>query len=89
MWKRRRAGGPLDGKLTCMWEDGVCLGVKATAGDHRGDSEERVAHKNGPKEDCERKNGNESNLEMIVAAWWRKKEDDAKKWTEKVSKKRS
>ena len=27
--KRKRAGGPL-GKLTCMWEDGVYLGVKAT-----------------------------------------------------------
>ena len=29
LWKRRRAGGPL-GKLTCMWEDGIYLGVKAT-----------------------------------------------------------
>ena len=30
--KRTRAGGPL-GKFTCMWEDGVVLGVKATTGD--------------------------------------------------------
>ena len=29
LWKRKRAGGPL-GKLTCMWEDGIYLGVKAT-----------------------------------------------------------
>ena len=28
LWKRKRAGGPL-GKLTCMWEDGIYLGVKA------------------------------------------------------------
>ena len=34
MWKRRRAGGPL-GKLTCMWEDGVCLGIKATSNPRR------------------------------------------------------
>ena len=32
LWKRRRAGGPL-GKLTCMWEDGVYLGVTATTGE--------------------------------------------------------
>ena len=29
LWKRKRAGGPL-GKLTCMWEDGIYLGIKAT-----------------------------------------------------------
>ena len=29
LWRRRRARDPL-GKLTCMWEGGVCLGVKAT-----------------------------------------------------------
>ena len=29
LWKRKGAGGPL-GKLTCMWEDGIYLGVKAT-----------------------------------------------------------
>ena len=28
LWKRKRAGGPLE-KLTCMWEDGIYLGVKA------------------------------------------------------------
>ena len=31
LWKRRRAGGPL-GKLACMWEDGVYLGVRAAQG---------------------------------------------------------
>ena len=29
LWKRKPAGGPL-GKLTCMWEHGIYLGVKAT-----------------------------------------------------------
>ena len=31
-WKRRRAGRPL-GKLTCMWDDGVYLVIKATTGE--------------------------------------------------------
>ena len=31
LWERRREGGPL-GKLTCMREDGVFLGVKGTPG---------------------------------------------------------
>ena len=32
LWKRRREGGPL-GKLSCMWEDGIFLGVKETTGE--------------------------------------------------------
>lgn len=32
LWKRRREGGPL-GKLTCMWEDGIFLGVKGATGE--------------------------------------------------------
>ena len=32
LWKRRREGGPL-GKLTCMWEDGISLGMKGTTGE--------------------------------------------------------
>ena len=39
LWKRRREGGPL-GKLSCMWEDGIFLGVKETTdifvGDKKG-----------------------------------------------------
>ena len=32
LWKRRREGGPL-GKLTCMWENGIYLGMKGTTGE--------------------------------------------------------
>ena len=32
LWKRKRKGGPL-GKLTCMWEDGIYLGMKGTTGE--------------------------------------------------------
>ncbi len=42
LWERRREGGPL-GKLTCMWEDGVFLGVKgSTWGDYCGQREGRM-----------------------------------------------
>ena len=33
LWKRRREGGPL-GKRSCMWEDGIFLGVKGTTGEN-------------------------------------------------------
>ena len=47
LWKRKRGGGPL-GKLTCMWEDGVFLGVKGgtaelIVGDRRGEDHEEEA----------------------------------------------
>ena len=32
LWKRRPVGGAL-GKLTCLWEDGIYIGVKATTGE--------------------------------------------------------
>ena len=32
LWKRKPVGGAL-GKMSCMWEDGVYLGVKATTGE--------------------------------------------------------
>ena len=32
LWKRRPEGGPL-GKLTCMWNDGVFMGVKGSTGE--------------------------------------------------------
>ena len=32
LWKRKRPGGP-HGQLTCKWEDGVNLSVKATTGE--------------------------------------------------------
>ena len=56
MWKRRIAGGPL-GELSCMWDDGIYLGVKGTTGDMivgnkdglggLGRSEERLCKKDG------------------------------------------
>ena len=32
LWKRRPIAGAL-GKLTCLWDDGVYLGIKSTTGE--------------------------------------------------------
>ena len=70
-WKMKRTGGPL-GKLTCMWEDGIYLGVKATTADIM------VGNRNGVwlTISVQRKPANErwdrSNLDMVVVVPWRK-----------------
>ena len=74
-WKRKRAGGPL-GKLTCMWEDGVYLNVKATTaevivGNRNGVWLTRTVRRTPAEERWDR-----SNLEMVVAVPLRKNEDD-------------
>ena len=56
LWKKTRPRSAL-GRLMCMWEDGVCLGIKATTAGTRGKPEWFVAHKNGPEEDSERTMG--------------------------------
>ena len=33
MWKRRPQAGPL-GKLSCLWSDGIYLGVKGSTGEY-------------------------------------------------------
>ena len=68
----------LSGKLTCMWEDGVCLGSKATigeviVGERNGVRLTRTVRKKTATERCER-----SNLEMIVAVPLRKNDDGEK-----------
>ena len=68
----------LSGKLTCVWKEGVCLGIKASAGevivgDRNGVWITRTVRKKTAKERCER-----SNLQMIVAVPLRKNEDDEK-----------
>ena len=52
LWKRLREGGPL-GKLSCMWEDGIFLGVKATTGEiiNRWRQEGRAENEDGEDEE--------------------------------------
>ena len=66
------------GKLTCMWEDGIYLGVKATTaevivGNRNGVWLTRTVRRKPAKERCDR-----ITLEMVVAVPSRKNEDDPK-----------
>ena len=75
MWKRRREGGPL-GKLTCMWDDGVYLGVKGSTGeiiigDEKGIWVTRTVRRKPEEERWQREN-----LKMVVGVPWKKNEDD-------------
>ena len=75
--ERKRARGPL-GKLTCMCEDGVYLGVKGTTMElviknRNGVWLTRTVRRKPAKERWDR-----INLEMVVAAPWRIYEDDPK-----------
>ena len=75
--EKKASRGPL-GKWTCMWEDGIYLGVKATTaevivGNRNGVWLTRTVRRKPAKERWDR-----SNLEMVVAVPWRKNEDDPK-----------
>jgi hypothetical protein len=70
LWKRRREGGPL-GKLTCMWEDGIYLGMKGTTGemiigDKKGVWRTRTVRRKTLAERWTR-----DNLEMIGGVPWK------------------
>ena len=78
------AEGPL-GKLTCLREDGVYLGIMATTGEvivgsPTGVWLTRMVQRKMARERCER-----SNLEMVVAVPSRKNEDDAKMGGDRLS----
>ena len=73
--ERKRAGGPL-GKLACMWEDGMYLGMKATTaevivGNRNGVWLTRIVRRKPAEERWDR-----GNLLMVVAVPCRKNEDD-------------
>ena len=77
LWIRRRAWGSL-GKVTCLWQDGVYLGVKATTGEFIAEREVRhVAHETvSGKLVTERRT--RGNLSVVIGVIWRKNDDDPK-----------
>ena len=77
LWKRRREGGPL-GKLTCMWEDGVYLGVKGGTGEVIVGSEKGVWVTRTAQRKPEEERWQRDNLKMIVGVPWRKNDEDPK-----------
>ena len=75
-----RVGGPL-GKSTCMWEDGVYLGIEEiTGGGRREEQKHSVANvlKRTAPDKWER-----SGLDMIAIVPWCKNEDDEKRDVER------
>ena len=75
LWKRRPIGGKL-AKLSCMWEDGIFLGVKGTTekiivGDAGGIHRTRSIQRK-PREE----RWNKDNLKMVAGVPWKKSEDD-------------
>ena len=78
MWKRRREGGPL-GKLACMWEDGVYLGVKGSTGeimvgDGRGVWVTRTVRRKILEERWDRRN-----IEMVKDVPWARSETEGRR----------
>ena len=76
LWKRKPGGGAL-GKLTCMWEDGVYLGIRGTSGeiiigDKKGVWKTRTVQRK-PVQDTWAKDS----ADMIVGVPWRTSEADS------------
>ena len=69
LWKRRREGGPL-GKLTCMWEDGVFLGVKGTTGELMVGNKEGVWRTRSIRRKPIGDRWSRSNIDHIVGVPW-------------------
>ena len=77
LWKRRREGGPL-GKLTCMWDDGVYLGVKGSTGEIIVGDQKGVWVTRTVKRKPEEERWQRSNMKMIVGVPWKKNDEDEK-----------
>ena len=87
LWKRKPSGGHL-GKLTCLWEDGVFLGIKGCTGEiivanGKGVWRTRTVHRK-PAKDRWCKEG----IETVKGVPWRTSDDDKKAdgedWGEKM-----
>ena len=70
MWKRRREGGPL-GKLTCMWDDGIFLGVKGSTGEMIVRDEKGVWRTRTIRRKPEGERWSRENMERIGGVPWR------------------
>jgi hypothetical protein len=75
MWKRRRAGGPL-GKLSCMWDDGIYLGVKGTTGEMIVGNKEGVWRTRTVRRKTLQERWTRENLEMIGGVPWQMGEQE-------------
>ena len=70
LWKRKREGGPL-GKLACMWEDGIFLGVKGTTGEMIVGDKKGVWRTRTVRTKTVEERWNPKTLELIGGVPWR------------------
>ena len=70
LWKRRREGGPL-GKLTCMWEDGIYLGVKGSAGEMIVGNEKGIWRTRTTRRKPEGERWSRENMKLVGGVPWK------------------
>ena len=70
LWKRRRQGGPL-GKLSCMWEDGIYLGMKGTTGETIVGNKEGVWRTRTIQRKIEGDRWRKENLDLVGGVPWK------------------
>ena len=70
LWKRKREGGPL-GKLACMWDDGIFLGVKGTTGEMIVGDKKGVWRTRTVRRKTAEERWNPETLELIGGVPWR------------------
>lgn len=75
-WKRRPEGGPL-GKLTCLWNEGVYLGVKPTTGELIIGDERGVWRTRTTRRRCESERWAQENVKKIAGVPWKTHPDDS------------
>ena len=76
-WTRRRAEGPL-GKVTSLWEDGVCLGVKANTREFIVERQVRHLAHGTVKRKLVTERRTRDNLGVVIGVLRRKNDDDPK-----------
>ena len=74
-WKRKPVGGAL-GKLTCLWSDGVFLGVKGTTGEYIVGTEDGVWRTRTLRRRPVQERWNADNLAKVGGVPWRTSEKD-------------
>jgi hypothetical protein len=70
LWKRKRKGGPL-GKLTCMWEGGIYLGMKGTTGELIVGTKEGIWRTRTVRRKPFEERWRRENLELVGGVPWR------------------
>ena len=77
LWKRKAEGGPL-GKLTCLWDDGVFLGVKPTTGEIIVGDERGIWRTRTVRRKPENERWKKENIKKVAGVPWKLNPEDMK-----------